>query len=192
MSSLEITFSPRRPRGGRSRIAEQAYRGPGCRAKTVRARCDRIQDRRRGRRHRGASPSMRRGFAGNEIPLSRRAVPKRILAMTAPRLVMARAPAPARDAPPRHPRPGSSATAPTFDRSPRRSGTTRDDTHDLRCNVVPRGTVRRRRPAGCANQRFRLRRRDRLRGPWHASPRSYSRSALICSQRSRSSPRPDD
>jgi len=98
-------------------------------------------------------------------PLSRRAVPKRILAMTAPRLVMARAPALARDAPPRHRRRGSSATAPTFDRSPRRSGTTRDDTHDLRSNVVPRGTVRRRRPAGCANQRFRLRRRDRLRGP---------------------------
>jgi len=28
--------------------------------------------------------------------------------------------------------------------------------------------------------------------PWHASPRSYSGSALICSQRSRSSRRPDD
>jgi len=35
----------------------------------------------------GASPSVRRGFTGNENPLSRRAIPKRILAMTAPRLV---------------------------------------------------------------------------------------------------------
>ena len=44
----------------------------------------------------GASPSMRPGFAGNENPFSRRAIPKRILAMTAARLVLASAPAPAK------------------------------------------------------------------------------------------------
>src|SRR6516164_11075362 len=109
---------------------------PGCRANRVRARCDRIQDRRRGRRHRGWSVSVdATRFRRRRKSPSRRVPPKRILPMTAPRLVLASDPASARDAPPGRPRPGLPATAPTFDRGP---GGTRDHSrrHAMACDAM--------------------------------------------------------
>jgi hypothetical protein len=128
VSSPKLRF-PRRSRGARSRVAEQACRGPGCRANTVRAHCNRIQDRRRGRRHRGRSVSVdaTRFRRQRKSPFST-GNSEEDFGMTAARLVLASAPVPARDAPPGRRRPGSPATAPTFDRSPRRPRTTRDDT----------------------------------------------------------------